>query len=130
MATQQTRYLASDGKTFSDLEIAREYQEGLDDTNGKQLSIDAFDIFLNNAKGNSKYWGWMNMQRTSTNRRITQRSTDGVDMIRDIFLKDLKLVVELATIIGAHKFDIPYSIDWFNASTGEKEDSDKKLVEG
>ena len=56
MATQTTIYLASDGKSFTDNETAESYQEALNNTNGKLLSEEAFDIFFANANGDKELW--------------------------------------------------------------------------
>jgi len=117
MATSITKYVTSDGKYFSLEEDAHAHQDSLNDSHGKEAATESLKVFLQDAaeRGKSKYWTLMLMQSTTKNSRLTKQSTDGVNMIYDIFTKDFDLVHLLANGIGAHKYTLPYAVSWFEA---------------
>lgn len=112
MATQKTLYLTTDGIYHTNEELASEAQERLNSTGGKSEAIEDLDAFISQAttKGDSKYWRELSAQAISTTSKF--RSTDGVDMFRDIFNKDFDSIVALALSIAAHMYTLPVSVDW------------------
>lgn len=112
MATQKTLYLTTDGIYHTNEELAQEAQEQLNSTGGKSEAIEDLDAFLAQATTNSdsKYWGELYAQAISTTSKF--RSTDSVNMFKDIFDKDFDLMVNLALSIAAHRYTLPVSVDW------------------
>ena len=112
MATQKTLYLTTDGIYHTNEELAQEAQEQLNSTGGKSEAIEDLDAFVAQAPSNSdsKYWGELYAQAISTTSKF--RSTDGVNMFKDIFDKDFDLMVNLALSIAAHRYTLPVSVGW------------------